>query len=177
MIYDGDRIAVLVDGVGLHACAKALGFDVDFRRFKDHFASQGRLVRLGYYTTILEQDDHSSLRPLTDWLEYNGYVLKTKPAREFHDDSGLRKIKGSMTIEIAVDAMVIANRIDHLVLVSGDGDYRYLIKHLQSKGVRVTVCSSQKTSPSMVSDDLRRQTDDFLELDDLRPMIARVAKT
>ena len=78
-----------------------------------------------------------------------------------------------MDIEIAIDMMEMAKKVDHIVLFSGDGDFRRLIEAVQREGVRVSVVSTMRTSPPMVADELRRQTDAFIELQDLAPRIAR----
>lgn len=173
--YAGDRVALFIDGANLHAAARALRLDIDFRRLRDFFAGQARLVRAFYYTALIEEGDYSPLRPLVDWLDYNGFAVITKPAKTFTDSEGQRRIKGNMDIEIAVDVMDFASHMDHLVLFSGDGDFRRLVEAVQWKGVKVTVCSTTRGSPSLIADELRRQADHFLELDDLRGEVARPA--
>jgi uncharacterized LabA/DUF88 family protein len=167
-----DRIGVFIDGPNLHATAKMLGFDIDFRRLLQEFGSRGRLVRAFYYTAIME-GDYSGVRPLTDWLDYNGYTVVTKPMREFVDADGRRKIKGSMALELGITAMEMAEHIDHMVLFSGDGDFRSLVRAVQRRGVRVTVISTTSSQPSMISDRLRRQADVFTDLIDLQTRIGR----
>lgn len=171
--YPSERIALFVDGSNLFAAARTLGFDIDYKALLNEFASKGILVRALYYTALIEDQDFSPLRPLVDWLDYNGFTVITKPAKEYVDASGRRKIKGNMDIEIAVDIMTLADSIDHIVLFSGDGDFRRLIESVQRRGKRVTVVSTMKTQPSMVADELRRQADTFIELNDLAPVIAR----
>ena len=152
---------------------RALGFDIDYRLLLDTFAGCARLVRACYYTALLDDQEYSPIRPLVDWLDYNGYSVVTKPLKEFTDASGRRKFKGNMDIELAVDAMEMAENLDHIVLFSGDGDFRRLSEALQRRGLRVTVVSSIKTQPPMIADELRRQADTFLELQELAPFIAR----
>ncbi len=171
--YPSERIALFVDGSNLFAAARTLGFDIDYKALLNEFASKGILVRALYYTALIEDQDFSPLRPLVDWLDYNGFTVITKPAKEYVDASGRRKIKGNMDIEIAVDVMTLAENVDHIVLFSGDGDFRRLIESVQRRGKRVTVVSTMKTQPSMVADELRRQADTFLELNDLAPVIDR----
>ena len=172
--YPQERIALFVDGANLYAAARALGFDIDYKRLLDLFADKGYLIRAFYYTALVEDQEYSSIRPLVDWLDYNGYTMVTKPTKEFTDITGRRKIKGNMDIEIAIDVMEMSNNLDHIVLFSGDGDFRYLVEAVQRKGVRVTVVSTMRTQPPMVADELRRQADNFLELQDLTPEIERV---
>ena len=159
-----DRIALFIDGANLYATAKALGFDIDYKRLLKEFQTRGRLIRAFYYTALVEDQEYSSIRPLIDWLDYNGYAVVTKPAKEFTDSLGRRKIKGNMDIELAVDAMEMADHLDHIVLFSGDGDFRSMVEALQRKGVRVSVVSTVTTQPPMVADELRRQADEFIDL-------------
>jgi uncharacterized LabA/DUF88 family protein len=171
---DSSKMALFIDGANLHATAKALGFDVDYGRLLRDFQSRGTLLRAFYYTTIIEDQEYSSIRPLVDWLDYNGYTVVTKSTKEFVDACGRRKVKSRMDVELAVDAMEIAQHIDQLVLFSGDGDFRPLVRTVQRRGVRVTVVSTISSQPPMIADDLRRQADAFIDLAQLRAKIARV---
>jgi uncharacterized LabA/DUF88 family protein len=170
-----NRVALFIDGANLYATAKALGFDVDYRRLLTDFQSRGTLVRAFYYTAIIEDQEFSSIRPLIDWLDYNGYTVMTKATKEFIDASGRRKVKGNMDIELAVDAMGLAEHIDQMILFSGDGDFRSLVEAVQRRGVHVTVISTIATQPPMIADDLRRQADVFIDLRELQPKISRDA--
>ena len=165
---------MFIDGANLYAAARALGFDIDYKRLRDGFASEGRLMRAFYYTALVEDQEYSPIRPLVDWLDYNGYTMVTKPTKEFTDASGRRKIKGNMDIELAIDVMEMAEHVDHILLFSGDGDFRRLVEAVQRKGVRVSVISTVRSQPPMVADELRRQADNFIELQDLAPCIARI---
>jgi len=168
------KIALFIDGSNFYATSKALGFDIDYRRLLGEFQSRGTLVRAFYYTTLIEDQEFSSIRPLIDWLDYNGYTVVTKFTKEFVDAAtGRRKVKGSMDVELAVNAMELADRVDQIVLFSGDGDFRSLVEALQRRGVRVTVVSTLSTQPPMIADDLRRQADVFIDLLELKPKIGR----
>jgi uncharacterized LabA/DUF88 family protein len=167
------NIALFIDGANLYATAKTLGFDIDYRRLLQEFQSRGVLLRAFYYTAMIEDQEYSSVRPLVDWLDYNGYTVVTKSIKEYIDANGRRKLKGSMDIELAVDAMEIAGYIDHMVLFSGDGDFRSLVEAVQRKGVRVTVVSTVTTQPPMVADELRRQADIFVDIVELQAKIGR----
>ena len=232
MFYKDERLALFIDGANLFAAGKALGFDIDYKLLRQEFMRRGKLLRAYYYTALLENDDYSPIRPLVDWLNYNGYSMVTKPAKEFTDSmgrrkvkgnmdielavnameiaprmdhavlfsgdgdfrplveslqrqgvrvsvvstirsQGRRKVKGNMDIELAVDAMELAPRVDHIVLFSGDGDFRPLVESLQRQGVRVSVVSTIRSQPPMIADELRRQADNFIELDELRDVIGR----
>lgn len=167
------RRALFIDGSNLYAAAKNLGFDIDYRKLKHFFETGSWLVRAYYYTAIVEDQEYSPVRPLADWLDYNGFTLVSKSAKEFVDASGRRRVRGSMDVEITVDALALADHIDHMILMSGDGDFRRLIEAMQAKGVRVTVVSTIRTSPPMAADDVRRQADEFLDLLDIAPEIER----
>lgn len=174
VFYPQERIALFIDGSNLYAAARALNFDIDYKRLLQVFAAKGHLIRAFYYTALIEDQEYSPIRPLIDWLDYNGYTMVTKPTKEFTDASGRRKIKGNMDIELAIDVMEMAEHLDHVVLFSGDGDFRRLVEAVQRRGVRVTVVSTIRSQPPMVADELRRQADNFVELQELQPAITRV---
>jgi uncharacterized LabA/DUF88 family protein len=168
-----ERVALFIDGANLYSASRNLGFDVDYRNLLEFFKKRSNVIRAYYYSAVLETEEYSPLKPLTDWLAYNGYALVTKPAKEFTDAAGRRRVKGNMDIEIAVDMLELSDRIDHVVLFSGDSDFRRLVEAVQRKGVRVSVVSSVRTSPPMVADELRRQCDQFLELGEIAPEFTR----
>ena len=173
MFYKDERLALFIDGSNLYAAAKALGFDIDYKLLRMEFIRRGKMLRAFYYTALLENDEYSPIRPLVDWLHYNGFTMRTKPAKEYTDSQGRRKVKGNMDIELCVDAMELAPRVDHVVIFSGDGDFRPLVESLQRQGVRVSVVSTIRSQPPMIADELRRQADNFIELDELRDVIGR----
>jgi len=171
--YPNERVSLFIDGANLHAAARALGFDIDYKRLLKHFQEQCHLIRAFYYTALVEDQEYSPLRPLVDWLDYNGFTMVTKPTKEYTDSMGRRKIKGNMDIELAIDVLEMASHLNHVVLFSGDGDFRRLVEAVQRRGVRVSVVSTIRSSPPMVADELRRQADNFIELEELSPLIAR----
>jgi uncharacterized LabA/DUF88 family protein len=168
-----ERLAVFIDGANLYAASRTLGFDVDYKNLLAHFRQRSYLVRAYYYTALLETEEYSPLRPLVDWLGYNGYSVVTKPAKEFTDATGRRRVKGSVDIEMAVDVLDLTPHLDHVVIFSGDGDLRRLVEAVQRRGVRVTVISTIRTQPAMIADELRRQADAFIDLADLAEHISR----
>ncbi|MCD1634528.1 NYN domain-containing protein [Martelella mediterranea] len=168
-----EKIALFIDGANLYAASKGLGFDIDYRRLLKVFQGKAYLLRAYYYTALIEDQEYSSIRPLIDWLDYNGYKVVTKPAKEFTDSMGRRKIKGNMDIELAIDAMEQSATVDHLVIFSGDGDFTTLVEALQRKGRKVSVVSTMATQPPMIADDLRRQADHFIDLVSLKQDIGR----
>ena len=167
------RSAIFIDGANLYATTKALGFDIDYKRLLKDFQNRDNLIRAFYYTAMIEDQEYSSIRPLIDWLDYNGYRVVTKPAKEFTDSAGRRKIKGNMDIELAIDALELAPFVDQIYLFSGDGDFRSLVEALQRRGGRVSVISTIQTQPAMIADDLRRQADEFIDLTQLFARIGR----
>ena len=173
LIYPQERLALFIDGINLYWSARALGFDIDYKKLLGFFSGKGRVVRANYYTALNEDQEYSPIKPLIDWLDYNGYTVVTKPLKEIGDPSGRRKARGSMDIEIAVDMMGLADRVDHAVLFSGDADFRRLVEAVQRKGVRVSVVSTIRAQPPLVADELRRQADQFVDLVDLGPQVAR----
>jgi len=174
LFYAQERIALFIDGANLYSAARGLGFDIDYKKLLDLFAGKGRLIRAFYYTALIEDQEYSPLRPLVDWLDYNGYTVVTKPAKEFTDAQGRRRVKGNMDIELAIDMLEHAASLDHIVLFSGDGDFRRLVEAAQRRGVRVSVVSTIRSQPPMVADELRRQADNFIDLVELAPSIQRV---
>ncbi len=172
-LYKEERVALFIDGANLYSAARTLGFDIDYKKLLDEFRKHCQLVRAFYYTALFEDQEYSPIRPLVDWLDYNGYTLVTKPAKEFTDSQGRRKVKGNMDIELAIDVLEMAEHLDHVVLFSGDGDFRRLAEAVQRRGRRVSVVSTIKTSPPMIADELRRQCDNFIELSDLSTAVAR----
>jgi uncharacterized LabA/DUF88 family protein len=174
--YPTDRLALFIDGANLYSAAKNLGFDIDYRKLLEEFRKRSILVRAYYYTALVENEEYSPIRPLVDWLDYNGFQLVTKPAREYTDGQGRKRFRGDMDVEISVDMLEMAEHADHMVLFSGDGDFRRLVEAVQRRGSRVTVVSTVKSQPPMVSDDLRRQADNFVDLADLADMIGRPSR-
>lgn len=173
MFDSREKIALFIDGANLYAASKTLGFDIDYRKLLKAFQKRGYLLRAYYYTALVEDQEYSSIRPLIDWLDYNGYKVVTKAAKEFTDSTGRRKVKGNMDIELTVDAMQLTDTVDHFVIFSGDGDFRSLAEALQRKGRKVSVVSTLTTQPAMISDELRRQADHFIDLVSLKSEIGR----
>jgi uncharacterized LabA/DUF88 family protein len=167
MFYPNDRLAVFIDGANLYSSSRQLPYEIDYKKIREYFAEKSKLMRIFYYTAVLDQEEYMPIRPLLDWLAYNGYTVVTKPAKQHSDGHGGLRTKGNMDIEIAVDAMEHAPHIDHMVLFSGDGDFRRLIESLQRQGTRVTVISTLADGNRKVADELRRQADQFMDLEDL----------
>ena len=173
-LHPTERTALFIDGANLYSAIRGLGFAMDYQRLLDLFRERCRLIRAFYYTARHEdQEEFDPIRKLADWLDYNGYTMVTKPTRTFTGSDGRERTKGNMDIELAIDMLDMAPRLDHAVLFSGDGDFRRLVEAVQQRGVRVSVVSTLRSSPPMTSDLLRRQADEFVELYDLIPEISR----
>ena len=167
------RTAIFIDGPSLYATAKALGFDIDYKKLLTTYRRHGSLIRAFYYAPAFDDAEHRFLRSLLDWLDCNEYTVVTKPAKQDVDSFGRRTMKARMDIDLAVDAMEFAGRMDEMVLFSGNGDFRALVRAVQRRGVRVTVVSTIKRHASTVADELRRQADIFQDLDEMRYLIGR----
>lgn len=168
-----DRVAAFIDGPNLYSASRSADFDIDFKNLTDLLHREGRLIRAYYYTALPEGDEYSPAKPLADWLGYNGYSVVTKPLKEHTDDEGRKRVKGNMNVELAVDALEIADKVDHMIFFSGDGELAPLVEAVKRKGIRVTVISSKEGSQSMISDDLRRRADSFIDLKNLSNHIRR----
>lgn len=167
------KIAVLIDGANVYHTGKKLDFQIDYAKLLKYFRSEGTLVRAFYYTAVIETEEFCAIQPLLDFIDYNGYSVVTKASKEFMGDDGVRKIKGNMDVEIAVDALEICQFVDIIYLFTGDGDFRCLVEAIQRKGVVVKVVSSIVMRPPMIADELRRQADEFIDLASLKPIIAQ----
>jgi uncharacterized LabA/DUF88 family protein len=174
MTSRANKLALLIDGPNLNAAAKTLGFEIDFKRLLTEFQGHGTLLRAMYYSAHADNTGFQGVRPLLDWLDYNGYNVVTKATKEFIDDGGRPRLKGNMHVELVVDAMELAKYVDQIVLFSGDGDFCSLVQAVQRRGVRVTVVSTISTKPPILADELRRQARLFTDLSDLRSKICRV---
>jgi len=170
--YASERVALLIDGASLFSASKSLGFEIDFKRLLSFFREQTRLIRAMYYTTLPDEDQYSSLRPLLDWLDYNGYTMVTNRAKEFSS----RRANSGLEVEMAVDALMLSSNLDHIVIFSGDGAFCSLVAALQKKGKRVSVISTMEATPSMIADELRRQADQFIELARIQADIEKVQR-
>lgn len=171
--YKDEKLAIFIDGTNLYSAARGLGLEIDFRKLNQEFHKRGRLLRINYYTTIIETDEHNPVKPLVDWLSYNGFNTVVKPAREYTDRDGRRRFRGSMDLEIATDMLELAETIDHVVLFAGNSDFRRVVEAIKAKGVRVTVISSVKSQPQVIADELRREADAFIDLEEMVELIAR----
>jgi uncharacterized LabA/DUF88 family protein len=168
-LYPDARTALFIDGPNFHNSAKDMGFDVEYSTLLRFFRERSRLSRAFYYTAVDPSGENTPLRRLLDWLSYNGYQVVSKASKEFRDNGGQRRVKGNMDIELAIDMLNMAPYLDHVVLFSGDGDFRRLIEATQMRGIQVSVVASD----DVTADEVQRQADQFVDLSLLRPYIER----
>lgn len=167
MFYRDERLALFMDGAAMQTAAESLGIRIDYRRIHTEFKARGRLLAAYYFAAVGDRSDYEGLTKLHDWLSYNHYRFVSKPLKVRHDDNGGRTFKSNMLVELSVTALELAPVLDHAVIFSGDEELVPLVEGLQRAGVRVSIVSSRNTSPPLVADELRRQADNFIELDDL----------
>ena len=166
-----ERIALFIDGSNLYSTIKSLNIKIDYKLLLNYFSSRGNLVRALYYTAIIESEPNSPVKSLANWLEYNGFTVITKPVKTFIDGNGRTKLKGNLDIELAMDAIRLADYLDHIVIFSGDSDFKSLLEAIQNKGVKTTVVSTMQSQPPMIGDELRRQADRFIDINDIHSSI------
>jgi len=172
-VQQSSKAGLFIDGAHLYASAKSIGLDLDYKRLLGLFDAHATLVRAQFYIAIAEDDVNSGVRPLANWLDYNGYTVITKAAAPFTDATGRRKIKGSLAVKLTVDALELSPYIDHAVLVAGDAEFAPLVRALQRRGKYVTIVSTLVSAPAMITDDLRRLADQFIDLADLQARLSR----
>ena len=137
MFDQREKIAIFIEGPNVYAASRNLELEIDYKRLLAYFRKKGYLLRAHYYTTLPDGDDYSSIRPLIDYLDYNGYRVVTKPVKTFTDEAGNRKFKGNMSVEIATDMLEMAGKADHLFYVglSAD-DEEHPVQPVQAQGSR-----------------------------------------
>ena len=178
LFYPNERTSIFIDGRSLFHTARKLDFEVDLSKFSQYFASKFQLVRCSYYTPVSEE--RTPLHNILDWLSYNGFTVST---RVFSPDNHPPSISSLMSVDIIEQTLGNGYAGDepyalqHVVIVSGDGDYCPVVKFLKSRSIRVSVMSSLETEPLSISEELRRLADNFIELDDLRSELERHKKT
>ena len=170
--YKNEKVAVLIDGAYLYALSRNLDFDIDYNRLLKWIGMRGQLLRASYYTVIQEDQEYSPIRPLVDWLDYNGFKVITKTSKE-DNTLHIRKKRPDIHVELSVDAMAIAKDVDHILLCAGDSDFTHLVKVLQTQGVRTSLFGTIQTSGQITSDELRRHADYFIEMKDIISDICR----
>lgn len=164
MIFETERAAVFIDGYGTHYTCKSLGIEIDYRKLSELIRRQTTVIRNYYFTPLVEGQDFIAVKPLLDFLQYNGWTTVTRPYKEHYV---------STNTALAVTAMEIAPAIEQAIIFSGNGDFTPLIEALKRRGIHTTVASTVRSEQSYCSDDLRRAADAFIDLDDIRSAISR----
>lgn len=173
---------VLIDGSNLYESARATGIRIDYKRLLALMNEDGTLLRSYYFTALRDKSIQAPLRATVDWLSHNGYVCVTKATKEWDEpvtrfnEQGVqvtemvRKIKGNVDVDIVTYAFKCAHLVQEIYLFSGDGDFTIMVKELQERyALKVFVVSSI----GLVSTELRRQADKFIDLSNLRSDIGK----
>ena len=163
------ELALAVDGHSMFYVQQKLGWFFDPRRLLVHAASRpGADIAGAFWYTGLK--DPTDQRPFRDALTSLGYTVRAKPLREFGPDPDQRQYgRANLDVEIAIDLLAIAHRMDELWLLSGSRDLERLLEVLRIKGVKVVLMSTD----GMVPRELRNAADRFVDLNDLRPALEK----
>lgn len=168
-----EKVAVFIDAVNLDYTMKALGFSINWVKFRKLFDNHRMyLSTIKYYTAVDElEGGERPLQRLLDFLSDNGYELVTKKAKAYvNRETGERRVKGNIDVEFTCDVLSVCQHVDRVVLVTGDGDFATLVQRVQLVGRRVTIVSSKKSN--MLSGDLRRAAGgDLMDLADMRELV------
>ncbi|WP_188129507.1 NYN domain-containing protein [Rhizobium sp. RU20A] len=173
MFDNREKVIVFIDGAHFYFVAKSLDFEIDFQKVLAYFKSEAYLVRANYYTAIAEDQEFIGLRPLVDWLDYNGYRVVTKAYKDLTDPSGKKRVRSSMEMELACDLFEQIDTADHLIIIAGDSDLARLVQTAQLKGKKVTVMSTLTGQLASISDELRRKADQFVDLSGFKEKFSR----
>lgn len=162
------KVGVVIDGAHASALAHTSGIQIDWRRWKAWFETDEDDVLRQYYVTLTMPPDESgqvSLRPLLDYLTYNGYTIVTKEQKN---------AASSMNVEFAVTAMQFATNVDELVLVTGNGDFAVMVDAIKrTTAARVVVVSTIE----VIADNLRRAADEFIDFkNEIAAKVARAPR-
>lgn len=161
-----DRLQVFMDGQNLYGTLRTFDRKMDFKVVMDTLKAETRLVRAQYFTTIRPHQDNEKTYSVLDFLAFNGYTVHRKFIRDNIEMGGHVRSKGSIIGEMTA-AMIDAadNGTDHIVLFSGDGELTAAIEACKRRDCRVTLVSSERTR--VVSEDLRRACDNYVDLENL----------
>ncbi len=170
-----EKVALFIDGANISNTCKLLNFEVDYAKLLAYFEARYRIIRSYYYTALIEENGNIQRQPMVDWLSYHRFTVRTKKAKVYtNDDTGERRVKGNMDMELAVDMVKTASLVDRIILFTGDGDFSCLVEYLQSThAVQVTVVSTIQSRPPMISDELRKQCDEYLDINNIRGEVCK----
>lgn len=168
---DKERAALLIDGANIYAAGRSLDISIDFKSLLQLFQENMYVIHAYYFTALHEVDGRIQLKQLVDWLDYNGYIVISKMAKEITRADGSVRVKGNMDVEIVVTALKLANFIDHIILATGDGDFVPLVRELQQRGTRVSVLSTIGGNSPIAADEIRKAANHFIDLEELATTI------
>lgn len=151
------RCAVFIDGNNVFHSARQLGFEVDYARLLTMLSEGRELLRAFFYTGVDENAERQ--RGFLHWMRRNGFRVVQKPVKVERD--GTRRAR--LEVEITTDMMAYADKVDLIVLVSGDEDFAYPLQVLGQKGVRVEVAGFRSAMSNRILD----AADRYIELDQL----------
>ena len=177
-MQDLGKVAIFIDGSNLWQTCRNLNMKINFKQLRE-WAAEQNTIWLGYYTGLVSnRDEENPLIKMTDWLSYNGYIVVKKQASTVNsnDSDEERIIKGNIDVDITVDMMLMAENVDTIILFSGDGDFIPVVEAVQRKYGVYVICVSSTKPVNIVSGELRRKVNQFIELDDLRETIAYADK-
>lgn len=166
-----DKVAIFIDGGSTYAAAKSLNIDIDYKCLPAAICPKAKVVRAAYYTVAVERpDEFRPMQSLLDFLSYNGFIVTAREVREYE---GGRRERGSIAVDLALDALELSAHVDHVFILTGDLDFLPLIEGIQRRGRRVTIVSTVNAC----ADELRRQADTFIDLVDIKGIISRDLST
>ena len=150
------RVGVLVDVSNMYHSAKNLyNRRVNFQQILTQAVADRKLIRATAY--VINSDNNEDEMAFFEALSQQGFEVKMKGLQTFAGGSK----KGDWDVGIAIDAIKLADKLDVIVLVSGDGDYLPLVSYLQNnKGCLVEIMAFRKTCSSH----LIEESDDFIDL-------------
>ncbi len=162
-----DRVAIFIDGENIHYSAKHLNMRLDYLKLCSKLAGNRRLVRSYFYTAVSNQSEGKI--DFINFLKLNGFSVITREIKSFNDgDHSTRNVRGSLDMEMAIDALEMSNKLDTVILCTGDGDFKPLVTALGRKGVHVEVCALRE----MTSTELIATADVYTDLASLKDDIA-----
>ncbi|MFH0949064.1 MAG: NYN domain-containing protein [Candidatus Aenigmatarchaeota archaeon] len=166
-IYKNQRVGVLVDVQNLYYSARQFyKAKINFNSIMKHALRRRSLIRAIAYVIRADKSDKGhdnalpgSERSFFEALEKIGFEVKAKDLQVFYGGTK----KGDWDVGIAMDAIELSNKLDTIVLVSGDGDFIPLVEHLRrSSGCRIEVMAFGRSTSSK----LKESADSFIDLDE-----------
>lgn len=148
------RVGVFVDVQNMYYSAKALhSAKVDFGKVLELAVANRTLIRAIAYAI---RADNKQENTFFESLEKRGLEVKAKDLQTFYGGNK----KGDWDVGIAMDIMRLVGKLDVVVLVSGDGDFAELLKHVKALGCRAEVVAFGSSASSL----LRAEAETFIDL-------------